>query len=781
MKGIILEQKNSMLLGESIEGDVTIKADGAIIKGCRISGSVYIENSANCLIAQNDIGGDISVGGAFNCAVVLNKSSDIVCHDNTNIYLIENKADSAVIEKNDYIIANKNEFSTLIANDNLNANGDTLTDPGERAKEGALAKNQPHTNRELFVGMERQSAVRDGQDDSLSLNEYLHDAASKSEVVIVPPGAYTVSTHTTINEPCANTKIYAYGVYLEMTERGPLLSLDGTENVEIVGLTVGYAPQSCGQAHVLAQTGDSEYIIVPSAGSIDDFASTNTAEFSSAVELIPEGKVSTTRFVGANKIEKNPDGTMTFTLTTDNTKGQISAGDMLCCRIGGGNKFSVRVNNSRNILFCDFVIYGYAAALAIIGEGPSENVTFERMHNTVHSGPIIDEETYKKYRALESEYGVDLKVSIDRFGRFRGCPSVIGSVDALHVIGTRTGFDVVSSILEQMTDDGSNQHAASSRLEAVKDNGDGTTTLRYKSSQSEVYFKMGAGASACIPISKGDRVFVYNSNGQRVCDTPALSDTTLVFEDIATISDDQISRDIKIRHWEVTVATQALNLCYLEGYDLSDNHYKMDNKILVDNLSRNSVGYKYDNVTVRNTRSRGILFKTMNVTAINCTFKNLAHTACLLSVEHVWGESTVGCNATIKNCIIDNVGFINNYDFYLPLAPISIVGFSKTVSEDTLLYKNILIEGNRFKNNTHDYQIHINSAENVRIINNVFEAHQRENEEKTRKVINIDTAMNIEISGNRYSRFLKNIRDGIDAKNYKNVHGSDITLDDDII
>ena len=307
MKSIVLEQKNSMLLGESIEGDVTIKADGTIIKGCNIRGSVYIENSANCLIAQNDIGGDISVCGAFNCAIVLNKSNNIVCRDNTNIYLIENKADSPVIEKNDYIIANKNTFSKLFASDNLNANGDTLTDPGERAKEGALSKNQPHTNRELFVGMERQSAVRDGQDDSLSLNEYLHDAASKSEVVIVPPGAYTVSTHTTINEPCANTKIYAYGVYLEMTERGPLLSLDGTENVEIVGLTVGYAPQSCGQAHVLAQTGDSEYIIVPSAGSIDDFASTNTAEFSPAVELIPEGKVSTTRFVGANKIEKNPD------------------------------------------------------------------------------------------------------------------------------------------------------------------------------------------------------------------------------------------------------------------------------------------------------------------------------------------------------------------------------------------------------------------------------------------------------------------------------------------
>ncbi len=780
MNYLLIDNKNTILFGREINGDITVKADGAIIKKCKINGNVYLENATNCLVAQNEIAGDIATTNAYNCSIVLNKAQNITCRDNTNVYVIENSAATLTLERNDYIIADNNRYSALLADKNINMNGDTLTDVNERAREGALAKNQPHTNRELFVGMERQTTVRDGETDSLPLNKYLHEMSAKSETVIVPPGAYIVSTHTTINEPCVNTKIYAYGVYLEMTERGPLLSVDAAHDVEILGLTVGYSQQSCGQAHVLKQTGDSEFIIIPSAGSIDDFALSNTAEFAPLIELIPEGKKSTTRFVWPYKIEKNPDGTMTFTLTTDNTKGQITAGDMFCCRIGGNNKFSVKVNNSQDILFRDFTIYGYTAALAILGEGTSERVRFERMHNTVHTGPIIDKETYRKYKALEAEYGVDLHISVDELGRYRGCPSVIGSVDALHVMGAKTGFDVTSSILEQMTDDGSNQHAASSRLAGVTDNGDGTSTIRYKSNLAQVYFRMGSGASNCINFSKGDRVFMYNSNGQRVCDTPALSDATLVEETTVTVSDDKSTRDIKIRHFETTVATNALNLSCLEGYDLSDDHYRMDNKVLVDNLSRNSVGYIFDNVTIRNTRSRGILFKTMNITAQNCTFKNLAHTGCLLSVEYVWGESTVGCNATIRNCIFDNVGYINNYDYYLPLAPISIVGFSKTVSEDTLLYKNILIEGNRFKNNTHDYQINVNSAENVRIINNVFEAHQRENEEKTRKVINIDTAMNVEISGNRYSRFLKDIKDGIDAKNYKNVHGTDITLEDDV-
>lgn len=803
--GLTLMSDNIILKNFKINGNITIlgkncsilsceittpltaiisSGEGFIARGNKISGSesaIALEGgSYNSLVAENECEGKIILRDAYNTAVVLNSAKEIECLDNTNAYIIENKSYSLKFVRNDYIIADKNEYTTLTDAANINTNGDTLTDVNERAQEGALPKNQPHTNRELFVGMERQTTVRDGETDSLPLNKYLHDEATKSDVVIVPPGAYTVSTHTTINEPCVNTKIYAYGVYLEMTERGPLLTVDAAHNIELRGLTVGYSKQSCGQAHVLKQTGDSEFIIIPSAGSVDDFASTNTAEFSSGVELIPEGRKSTTYFVGANKIEKNDDGTMTFTLTTNNTKGRITAGDMFCCRIGGGNKFSVRINNSQDIYFCDFVIYGYAAALAVIGEGTSERVRFERMHNTIHTGPIIDKETYKKYKALEAEYGVDLHISIDEFGRYRGCPSAIGSVDALHVIGAKEGFDVISSILEQMTDDGANQHAASSRLAAVTDNGDGTSTIRYKSSLSEVYFKMGAGASNCIKFSKGDRVFMYNSNGQRVCDTPALSDATLVDETTVTVSDENNTRDVKIRHFEMTVATDAINLSCLEGYDLSDDHYRMDNKVLVDNLSRNSVGYIYDNVTIKNTRSRGILFKTMNITAQNCTFKNLAHTGCLLSVEYVWGESTVGCNATIKNCIFDNVGYINNYDYYLPLAPISIVGFSKTVSEDTLLYKNILIEGNRFKNNTHDYQININSAENVRILNNVFEPNQKENNMKPKKVINIDTAMNIEISGNRYSSFVKDIKDVIDAKNYKNVHGTDITLEDDV-
>lgn len=802
---IVINGDDSVLLNLSVRGTVTaigknvtvqsckISADGTavissangfILKKCDINGSVEIQSGAcNGLIAQNTVSGNISVNDGYNCSIVLNKATNVSVNDSTNIYVIENKISSVLsLTENNYVIGENNELSILSAEGNLNVNGNTLTDVDSRAEVGALPSILPHTNKDLFLEMERQTFVRDASiSEELSIDRYIRDLATCSETVIVPPGAYSASSCTTLNSECSNTKIYAYGVYLELDHYDPLLFLREAKNVEINGLSVGYALQSCGQVHVLAQLSDRDYIIVPSAGSIDGFTHTDRSVFSSSAELIPQNFTSTTRFLGAHTITKNSDGTMTFSFSGEKGLGHVHAGDMMTCRIANGNKETIHVDSSENVLFKDFVLYGYTAALAVVGSGPSSNVRFVRMHNTVHSGAIIDKETYRKYKAWESKYGVDLKVRIDEKGRYRGCDFMVGSVDAMHVMGTKEGYSVISSILEQMTDDGSNQRSASSRLGDIKNNGDGTTALIYKGSLAEIYFKMGAGCGNCVRFSKGDTVFAYNSKGQLLCETICLDDAQFVETVTFSVSDGKGNeRTLKTDLYAVTVPTADVNFAAADGYDLSDNHYKMDNKILVDNLSRNSVGYVYDNVIIRNTRSRGILFKTRNVTAKHCTFKNLAHTGCLLSVESEWGESTVGCNATIKNCIFDRIGYINNYDYYKPLAPISVVGFSSTVSEDTLLYKNILIEGNRFQNNAHDYFININSAQNVRIINNTFESGLRENEMKYQKVFSIEAAMNVEISGNKYSEYLKHLADGIEAKNFKNIYGTDIQMSGDI-
>ena len=93
MKDLVLDNKNTLLIGETIISDITIKSDGAIIKNCKINGSIHLENASNCLIAQCEINGNISVNDAYNISLVLNKSANITCRDNTNVYVIENETD----------------------------------------------------------------------------------------------------------------------------------------------------------------------------------------------------------------------------------------------------------------------------------------------------------------------------------------------------------------------------------------------------------------------------------------------------------------------------------------------------------------------------------------------------------------------------------------------------------------------------------------------------------------------------------------------------------------
>ena len=760
--------------------------EGLILRGNVIEGaeiSVALEGgSYNALVAQNTVDGDITVTDAFNSAVVLNSAKNLVMRGSTNVYAAENTLHgSLTLCENDYLIADRNISASVTNESNINMNGDNVTDIIERADCGALAKNQPHTNRDLFVGMERQTVVRDASlDEELTIDKYIPRKASENDVVIVPPGVYSTSEITTLRENCSNTKILAYGVCIEITEYGPNFEMFGANNMEIHGLTWGYSKQSCGQAHVLKQLGDYDYLIVPSAGMIDDFASTNPDVFSSGIEYIPQGGKYVARGSGGLGVTKNGDGTMTLSYVEKVWAESITPGDMLVCRIKSPNRHSVQICNCKNVLVRDTVIYGYASGLAIMGCGTSENVRFERHHNTVHTGSIIDKATYDRYKSLESEYGVDLGIYRDALGRYRGCPSVAGSIDSFHVVSTRKGIDVTSSILEQMLDDGSNQRGCNARLHALRDNGDGTATLVYKSNLAKfyhLYFGKGNSVMRCIDFKKGDSIFAYNSGGMVLCDTQCLSDAVEVGSVDFTVDE----RKYNAKCFEVTLPSKDINFEAIEGYDLSDNHYAPDNKVFVDNLSRNSTNVVFDNVTIRNSRARGMLFNTRNVTAKNCTVKNISCSAFLIHQSNDWGESTIGSNITIKNCIIDNLGFINKEYHNTSLAPITILGYGNTVGENTLPNRNIVIEGNRFKNNLHDYAICIKSAQDIKIINNVFEPGRREYWNSPQSAIYIDTAMNVEISGNRYSKYLKgNNEKAIVAKNFKNIYGDVVNLDGDI-
>ena len=785
-------ENNLILFQQNITEDVIIKSEGVILQACSITGSVFLDGAVNCLVAQNDVSGDIISKGAYNSVILLNKTSCITAENNTNIYVVENALSGVLtLKSNNYLLADENVAASIVLDGNENFNGDNVTDVDSRLPHGADLDLLPHANKELFVGMERRKAVNaaDSNGDE-SINAYISSHA-KGGVVIVPPGAYEAPAPVKLGADATGSTIYAYGAFMEMLPYGNSFVADHVKDLTVKGLVTGYAQQPCGQITLIDQIDERTFIALPYAGSIYGFGKTDTKFFSGTFnDMFKKGSIYPWgTYGGAYDIEPTDDGLFKFTMWEGNHWiGEVEKGDKFVNRLVGPDKISILVTNSERVLFKDIFLYCHSACLAVTVAGLSRDVLFYRWYNGNEAARIIDKETYDRYRAIEEKYGIEGEVYIDSQGRYRGGTPLICSSDATHIPGCIKGVDVTSSLFESMCDDGSNQRASSSRLAGVEDNGDGTTTIFYKGSVSQIYCLHHFNEndpqprpSVCQPITKGDRVLIYTGTGVTFCDTNALSSEETVEDyDFIISPPDRNPRHYYDKVKKFTVATSALNMAAIEGFDLTDNHYDMTNKVLVDNLSRNSAGFTFDNVMVRNTRSRGILVKTVGANIHHCTFQNLGHTGVLLSVEFVWGESSVSQDVNVTNCLFDNVGFINKGFANKTLAPVAIKGLSSTVSEEALLYKNILIEGNRFINNQNNYAVTVNSAQNVRIKNNVFEESVGEYEGHSRHVIDVETAMNIEISDNQYSKYLNDIHDGITAANYKHIYGKDITLEGDI-
>lgn len=101
----------------------------------------------------------------------------------------------------------------VVNNSNTNFNGDNLHDVDAREEFGAKEELLPHTNKDLFVGMERQGKVRDvSLTKTYTFTNYMRTMGRKNSVVIVPPGVYTVSTQLQLDATHKNTTFYAYRV-----------------------------------------------------------------------------------------------------------------------------------------------------------------------------------------------------------------------------------------------------------------------------------------------------------------------------------------------------------------------------------------------------------------------------------------------------------------------------------------------------------------------------------------------------------------------------------------
>lgn len=942
-------QIDAKSLGVSLSGaDCAVKNNTITAKTGGVGVSLS-KGAVNGLVALNvvrDAQTSISVTDSFNCVVLLNSATTVEGKGNTNLYVVKNDlGDSITLKNNKYLLCDENFLPAdgkehVIKADNSEFNGNNLQDVTERPEYGANEEILPHTNKDLFVGMERKSSVRDiSAGETYGFNDYIRTMANQGSVVIVPPGAYTVTSELELDDSCANTTIYAYGVYEEkktipegkerpdrIADMGTLLAVRGAD-INIHGLTMGYDFQSAGQVYALEKWEDEtgRYVrVVTSAGNINEFANSNTRLFKTPVQVARgDMSYSWVNYIGQDAVTHDTDGTMIIKMGNGpisvHVFNEIKKGDVFGCRLAGENGHSIQLNGT-NTLMKDCVLYGYTAALAFYSWGKdAKGIRLERVHNTNKSSPVIDKETYDRYKALEEKYGMTsdgedplakgaqgLEVYVDSKGRYRGGLPRYGSVDALHVNHAAQGISVTSCTLEHMVDDAINQRSNSSRVAGVVDNGDGTTTIYIKGSLAQVYFhgvhtasgELTASPNGCSSFSKGDRIFAYgigsgktlvdaevlsasedagvlpdgchmvhvDDDGDCICDicgTPMHTDvlinssgeagydckcdkcgkpvhtsfmtgtkytydgrgekdicngcgadlsgtsehvirkmatagmtsydpktSTLTFKMLGTKASGEkyiITFNTKIT--KVTVKTTDVDFSAVEGIDFTDNDYFMKEKIACDNISMNSANFTVDNVLMQEFHSRGLLLKTRNVTAKNCTLRSIALSSATLAAEGIWGESTVSKNITIEGCLFDNTSHTYTAHIVPEHSPILIQGLGaainpyKKIAENNLPCENIKIIGNKFINTNNNQVMTITDAQNVDIKNNIIECRtvadsdgNRIPDEENGKAIYIQRCINIDISGNTFECCKDKLSKGthIVAWDYKNLTGTDL-------
>ena len=830
-ENIVIKENNTTLKDLTVNGSITVEADNVSIVNCTInadgdaiasSGKYFIAKnnkinakgkaisllagSLNCLVAQNVTNSEISVTEAYNCSVILNSADRFVGRGCTNLYVIDNTLDEDnEFTDNKYLIADGNKCTTVINKSNTFFNGDTLQNVDARLSVGADEDLLPHTNKDLFMGMERRLTVTDPAcEESLPLNEYIPTEARKGEVVIVPPGAYTVSSLLELGAEQSNTVIYAYGVYLEATDYIKCLQIKGTSNLQLKGITIGYTKQSAGQMQIVDILGDNKYLCISSAGFTREFGKHDPTRFGGGGYFFhPREEVSWTELgywghydlvpneMGENM---NEDGTFVIKITNNDPSfdfiSHLQKGEILTCRIPSNpSDRTASISDSTDVLIKDTVTYGFAGGLCFVIGGLSKGVKFYRHHNLSHSAYEIDKATYDKYKALEEKYDVDLEIYVDEKGRYRGSKPRIGSVDATHVTGSSKGLDATSTLFENSCDDATNQNGNSSCLHKIIDNGDGTSTLIIKDNIPWVYYWLyqRRGREDLQPghctrdFVMGDRIFAYASNGKILCDTTVISNMERL-EDKHLLLETDYDYKGETRHMKwfskimsVKVRTEDLNLSAIDGIDPEKADYTIDNKVIIDNISRNSADFVFDNCMVRYNRGRFVL-KTHYGTVKNCTFKDTSYAGIVMSCECTWGESSVPRHMKVEKCLFDGASRTLNKDKDTKYAAIAVEGLGSgdanvEVSADALPAKDITVTDNVFRNIRNDYCITFSAVQGITVRNNVFEKRAREDSDNIPGAILVNGCMTVDISGNTYST---DVKEAVVAKNYKELTGSDV-------
>ena len=594
---------------------------------------------------------------------------------------------------------------------------------------------------------------------------------------------------------------YTEAGYATTTHKlNPFFYMHKTECVTVKGGSYGFAYQGHAQAHVLEKVPNSTDVIVKaSAGFIKEVGEVEGNLFWYTTYGFRADEPWSYNDIHHQKAVMQEDGTvrMTFPRTAYE---QIRVGDVITTRPRGGYH-AVNTDYSKNVWYQDITVFASMAATCFHEYYNETSITYYRVADVYRSGMVITKETYGEYKALEEAMHkkgyTDFTTEVwydDVHDCYRGPAFRNASLDGVHVVSSKGGAQVISSVFERLGDDGTNQFGGYARLSAVRDNGDGTMDLIYKGNLSEYWFYNGTGSSTRTAhtslrrFEPGHHMIVYTNGGNLVLDATAMTSTTNAHKlknDADLIAQGGAETletyHVKVKINEFHEDVLAEYLPYLDEYTddknaVLDSHYNAwqpQYKVYVHQDAYASAGARIENTKVTCGRSRAALLRACKSTIKNCTYEHIGAPAIGILFEPYWGESAIVQDMKIENNLISHTGFRKPGD--LAAAPISIDAPGELNIEKSAIYRNITIRGNVLKNRATDWAIFVDGVAGVIIENNdLGRKADMEGFGGKNLAICLQNCIDVKIEGNTFPNPTMSLKNAINLTNVKRLTGKDV-------
>ncbi|MBO4407558.1 MAG: hypothetical protein J5849_07640 [Clostridia bacterium] len=482
--GSVEDRASSLFVNCSVAGDARLSSS-SILENSYVAGSVCAEGSRDILIAKSVVDGEIRFSDVTNSVLLLNRFSSRITLDRCRyLTCAENRFSDLAAP----ITANGGDRMLFTGNTGYQApllEGETVSPYGsdvpgtDGESAGADFSQLPPVENDRFAGYIASDRVRVGN-ATRSLSDYVAENAVNGGTLILPPGAYSVSSSGQAHlvfEGLRDFRLFAYGVLLIFEDTGGIgFLLNGCMNVRVAGLTTDYLETPYAQGTVVEAAVD-HLIWKPDAGYTSDLADTDLFDPDGAAEAFRAGMDYPYADLSIYAREAREDGT--YRISGGNLS-RVQAGDKVIFRMKG-----MHVNifySCKDVTYEDVTIYS-GALFGVLDAYSEGGTVLNRLKIT--PGPVPEGGTEER---------------------------LISTCDATHITAARVGPTITNCWFEKMTDDGTNIHGSYARV------------VSYSPVDKYLSYVAWDGSSYAAPVRKGDVLRVVTSSGTLVATGKAVQD-----------------------------------------------------------------------------------------------------------------------------------------------------------------------------------------------------------------------------------------------------------------